>query len=107
MVVSTGGGTVCYYGNTKFMKAAGSRIYLKGEPKLLAMRIEQDAKDTSKPERPLTREKTGTALVGFLREKLGEREEFYEQADIIVEVTPEKTVDMVIEEIRGKLPCKR
>jgi shikimate kinase len=63
-----------------WMKKQGKTVYIKLAPKTLADRLEN-----GKEERPLLQDKHGEALVAFIEQKLGEREGFYAQAEIIAD----------------------
>ena len=92
-IISTGGGLPCYFDNMDWMKANGKSVYIKLSPKTLADRLE-----TGKEERPLLQDKHGDALVGFIEQKLNEREKFYSQANIIVDglsLTAEKLEQVI------------
>ena len=79
-IISTGGGLPCYFDNMDWMKANGKVVYLNLSPKTLADRLE-----AGKEERPLLQDKHGEALVAFIEQKLGEREKYYSQANIIAD----------------------
>jgi shikimate kinase len=79
-IISTGGGLPCFFDNMDWMKANGKVVYLNLSPKTLADRLE-----AGKEERPLLQDKHGEALVAFIEQKLGEREKFYSQANIIAD----------------------
>ncbi len=79
-IISTGGGLPCFFDNMDWMKANGKVVYLNLSPKTLADRLE-----AGKEERPLLQDKHGEALVVFIEQKLGEREKFYSQANIIAD----------------------
>ncbi|MCK9167157.1 MAG: AAA family ATPase [Bacteroidales bacterium] len=76
-IISTGGGTPCYYDNMEWMKAHGVTLYLKLPPKALAKRLQE-----SKIQRPLL-ENIGNKIA-YIEQHLSEREVFYNQAEIIV-----------------------
>jgi shikimate kinase len=80
VIISTGGGLPCYFDNMEWMKANGKVIYIKLSPKTLADRLE-----SGKEERPLLQDKHGDDLIAFIEQKLGEREGFYSQANIIAD----------------------
>ncbi|MEO6850861.1 MAG: shikimate kinase [Mucilaginibacter sp.] len=79
-IVSTGGGLPCYFDNMDWMNTHGKTIYIKLSPKTLADRLE-----SGKEDRPLLQEKHGDALIDFIEKKLSEREDFYAQANMIVD----------------------
>jgi shikimate kinase len=80
VIISTGGGLPCFFDNMDWMKANGKVVYLSLSPKTLADRLE-----AGKEDRPLLQDKHGEALVAFIEQKLGEREKFYSQANIIAD----------------------
>ncbi len=80
-IISTGGGLPAYPGNIALMQAAGKIIYLYSSVAQLAQRVSRD---------PGTRPLLATGNPGVLKEKLEnllqQRQFFYEQADIKIEV---------------------
>lgn len=93
-VISTGGGTPCYYDNMDWIKANGLSLYLYHSAKSLWSRLSQS--DPSK--RPLVQKLTGEELLQFITDKLEERRPYYEQADIIFEqinTTLVQIIDMI------------
>lgn len=80
LVVSTGGGTPCYYDNMDWMNSNGVTVYLKAVPKLLADRLKKE-----RDHRPLLKEKSDAEVIDFIQHKLLEREHFYTTAKVIVE----------------------
>ncbi|MDB5134148.1 MAG: shikimate kinase [Mucilaginibacter sp.] len=80
VIISTGGGLPCFFDNMDWMNAHGRTVYIKLAPKTLADRLE-----SGKEERPLLQEKHGDALIGFIEQKLAERESFYLQANVIAD----------------------
>ena len=81
-VIAAGGGTPCYFDNMEFMNKNGVTMYLKVWPEELASRL-----SSSKIVRPLIQGKKGDELVAYIREKLTEREPFYNKAQIIADGT--------------------
>lgn len=80
MVISTGGGSPCYLGNMDHMLRTGLTIYLKMNPLQLTSRLVH-----SKGERPLIKDLNRDELLYYIGKKLVEREEWYNQAEIITE----------------------
>jgi shikimate kinase len=80
VIISTGGGLPCFFDNMDWMNAHGRTVYIKLAPKTLADRLE-----SGKEERPLLQEKHGDALIGFIEQKLAERESFYSRASVIAD----------------------
>ncbi|MCF8372586.1 MAG: shikimate kinase [Bacteroidales bacterium] len=74
-VLSTGGGTPCFFDNLEQMNLAGTSFYLKMDAGMLAHRLFY-----SKTERPLLAGKSREELFDFIKQNLAEREVFYSQA---------------------------
>ncbi|OJU46497.1 MAG: shikimate kinase [Bacteroidales bacterium 45-6] len=79
-VVSTGGGTPCFYDNMDVMKQAGVTVYLKTDPEVLLKRL-----FAGKDKRPLIKDKSEDELLEFIIENVAKREPFYNQAQIVFE----------------------
>ncbi len=79
IVIATGGGAACFHQNMQWMNDNGITVYLKTPPELLAERLNSEA-----AHRPVLQGKSGTELLDFIKEKLNDREVFYNQAQIIV-----------------------
>jgi len=93
-VISTGGGTPCYYDNMQWMKENGLSLYLYHTPQSLWARL--SASDLKK--RPVLQGFSGDELLDFITTKLQERAPFYEQADIQFEQI-HTTLDDIIDRI--------
>lgn len=78
VLVSTGGGTPCFFDNMEFMNMAGTTIYLKVSVDELASRLE-----SCKQTRPVLQNRSGEELRSFIKENLEVRTAFYEKANII------------------------
>lgn len=78
VLVSTGGGTPCFFDNMEFMNMAGITIYLKVSVDELASRLE-----SCKQTRPVLQNRSGEELRSFIKENLEARTAFYEKAKII------------------------
>lgn len=94
-LISTGGGTPCFYDNMELMNLSGVTIYLD----LSAGRL-TDRLRNSKSKRPLISNLGGDLQV-FVHKKLMERADYYSQAKIILseERTGKKEVAELIQEI--------
>ena len=75
IVVATGGGTPCNDINIKHILANGESIYMQANAELLYSRLKNQ-----KENRPLIAEKSKGELLGFISQKLEEREPYYTQA---------------------------
>ena len=80
-IISTGGGTPCYFQNMEWLLEHGTVVYLKHSPKSLYSRLSKS--DIQK--RPALGGLQGEELLNFISQKLEEREPFYGQAPIIVD----------------------
>lgn len=80
-VISTGGGSPCYFDNLQWIKERGIVLYLYLTPGALFSRLQKS--DVKK--RPALKGLTGDQLRTFIEEKLAEREPFYNQAHIKID----------------------
>lgn len=80
IVVATGGGTPCFFENIQNILEKGKSVYLKVEAEELK-EILQDQQN----QRPLIRNKSNKELLSFISSTLLEREQYYNQADFIIE----------------------
>ena len=77
-VISTGGGTPCYFDNMDWINAHGVSLYLYHTPKSLWSRLSKS--DVNK--RPVLKGLTGEELLTFIETKLEERAPYYDRAAI-------------------------
>lgn len=80
-VIATGGGAPCFYDNIEYINQNGLSIYLKISVEELFRRLH--GKGAS--DRPLLAGKSEIELKQELKDKLEYREQFYNQASIVVE----------------------
>ncbi len=81
VVISTGGGTPCFFDNMELINAKGISIYIKLNAGILASRLEDD-----KEKRPLIKHcKNKIELELFIKDLLEKREKYYSQSKILVE----------------------
>ncbi len=78
VVVSTGGGTACFYDSIKVMNKNGFTVYLEMTQEALFDRLK-----SAKRKRPLVDNKSDTDLKNTIAKKMDERLPFYEQANLI------------------------
>jgi len=78
-VVSTGGGTPCFYNNMELINRNGTSVYLQMDPKSLHSRLM-----ASKKRRPLLENRPPEEVLRFIREELKRREEYYLQAHYVI-----------------------
>ncbi|PRD57339.1 shikimate kinase [Sphingobacterium gobiense] len=80
-VISTGGGSPCFFDNMQWILENGISIYLYLTPKALYSRLQQ----SNIASRPALHGLRDEALLQFIEEKLSERESFYKQAHIHID----------------------
>ncbi len=93
LILALGGGTPCFSNNIDHIKKSGSSVYLKVEPGILIGRLKQNI-----GKRPLLKDLSGEQLSEFVKKTLGEREDYYLQADHILEdnnPTPAKVIQQL------------
>ena len=86
VIISTGGGTPCFFDNMEYMKAHGTTVYLKVSVPELTNRLE-----LCKGTRPLLKDKNKEELMNYIRETLLKRKNNYEQADVVFEAEAMET----------------
>lgn len=89
VVVSTGGGTACFFDSMKLMNENGQTIYLEMTVDALVERLGK-----AKRKRPLVMNKKERELVEMVTKKLEERIPFYSQASLTY-----KALNIDIEEL--------
>jgi len=77
-VVATGGGLPCFFDNMEWMNANGKTVYLQMTPPQLVSRLHNREK------RPLLKGMDDEQLLAFVEMKLEERNQFYNQAQIVI-----------------------
>ncbi len=77
VLISTGGGTPCFYDNMDVMNQQGITVYIKATVEQLVSRLL-----ASKNIRPILQNKTPQELQSFVTAHLAEREEFYTKAKL-------------------------
>ena len=78
-VVSTGGGTPCYFDNLEWMKSKGKVVFLQVDEGVLFSRL----MNTDMEERPMLKNLDEVGLKDFIHDKLEERLPFYKQAHLV------------------------
>jgi shikimate kinase len=101
LLVSTGGGTPCYFDNTAWMKSRGIVVFLDVNEGVLYSRL----KNEQQHERPLLKELDEEGLKNFIHAKLQERMPFYGQAHIAFNPVDEKLETLIglIEQTKVRL----
>lgn len=80
-IIACGGGTASFQDNMQWMNENGTTIYLRAKPQYIYDRVLDDAE-----KRPLINKFSGAELLFFIEQKLKEREPFYNQAQVILQV---------------------
>ena len=75
VIISTGGGTPCFFDNIDFMNSMGLTVHLQVPLDRLHTRL-----SIARRQRPLIREKNDEELLEFITEQLAKREPFYSKA---------------------------
>jgi len=78
IVVSTGGGTPCFFDNMDYMNNKGFTVYLRSNPEALMKRL-----NNGKDKRPLLKDKNEAELLSFIEYNLELRDPVYSRAHII------------------------
>lgn len=87
VIISTGGGTACFFDNMEKMNEMGETVYLQATPQELF-----DYLKNARQNRPLLRDKTDDELLQFIEDALKQREPFYLKAKHIVGAADESDV---------------
>lgn len=77
VLISTGGGTPCFFDNMDLMNQHGVTVYIKASAKQLVLRLL-----ASKGVRPIIQGKSPEELKDFVTTHLAEREEYYSKAKL-------------------------
>ena len=94
LIISTGGGTPCYYNNHELLQAEGVvSVYLKASVAALTQRL-----DKEKSSRPLLAHLSTEELSEFIAKHLFDRNFYYNQATFKISVDA-KSVEEIVNEI--------
>ena len=99
-VVACGGGTPCSRANLSLMKSTGIVVYLRLPVEILVSRLSRHGND-----RPLLSNTGPDELVRRISTLLGERSQWYEQADLIIDAAltgEEEMTSQIAETVRSK-----
>lgn len=94
VVVSTGGGTACFFDNMDWMNQHGLTVFLRISPQAAVDRVIH-----SRHKRPLVEGKSEEELTEFVNQHYASRLPFYEQARIIVK-SEDLDLDTLIRKIQ-------
>ena len=79
VIISTGGGTPCFFNNIDFMKQQGTVVWLNTSVDILLERLLKQ-----KHSRPLIKNISDGELKSFIIKKLQDRKMYYEQAHVML-----------------------
>lgn len=97
IILSLGGGTPCYYNNMETIKSKSQSIYLRAKVSTLVERLVGE-----KSQRPLVARIGEEDLPNFIGQHLFERNQFYNQANIIIDVdnlSPDEVIEKILEKL--------
>ena len=95
LIISSGGGTPCFFDNMEYMNRQAMTVYLKATPETLFQHLKM-----GKTERPLLKGKTDEELMDFIRSSLATREPFYSRARYTLDVSPLDDYDKIKDTVR-------
>ena len=75
VIISTGGGTPCFFDNIEYMNSQGTTVYLDVPVERLFIRL-----SIARSKRPLIKDKNDEELVAFITEQLEKRTPHYSKA---------------------------
>ena len=78
VIISTGGGTPCFFDNIEYMNSQGTTVFLDVPVERLFIRL-----SIARSKRPLIKDKNDEEIKVFIEEQLARREQFYLKADHI------------------------
>ncbi len=96
-IISTGGGTPCFFDNMQLINKQGISVFLKLHPNSIFDRLIH-----SKKQRPLLKNLTHDELKLFIIKQLSVREQFYNLSKIIIKSENIKTNDL-LDELKNKI----
>jgi shikimate kinase len=97
IVISTGGGTPCFFDNMEFINERGLSIFLNVPVKTIAKRLKKGRNKN----RPMVAGKSDTELLHFLETKYTERHPFYSKAKHEI-ISESISHEQLMEELKGK-----
>ncbi len=92
-IMSTGGGTPCYFNNIEYMNRTGTSVWIDTPVETLAARLISE-----KNVRPLIRDLDDTQLRNFISKKFSDRKIYYQQAAVRIE-EEDQAIDQIMEKI--------
>lgn len=96
IIISTGGGTPCFFGNMDWMNENGKTTFLNPTVDILFQRLESEI-----TKRPILANQSDETLRLFISQKLENRLKYYEKAHLIINIATFE--QNIIQEIKDKL----
>ncbi|MBP3408894.1 MAG: shikimate kinase [Bacteroidaceae bacterium] len=101
VIISTGGGTPCFFDNVEYMNSQGTTVFLDVPVERLFIRL-----SIARHKRPLIKEKNDEELRTFIAEQLGKRLPHYSKATHTFradKLEDKRQIDMSVETFRRQL----
>ena len=95
VIISSGGGTPCFFDNIDYMNRQAQTVYLKASPEILFQHLK-----LGKVERPLLKDKTENEMKQFIQNTLAVREPFYSKARYVMDVNLLENYEKIKESVR-------
>ncbi len=95
VVISSGGGTPCFFDNMDYMNGQARTVYLKASTDVLFRHLKM-----GKTERPLLKNKTDEELKQYIQDSLAAREPFYSKAQYMLDVTLLENYEKIKDSVR-------
>ncbi len=95
VVISSGGGTPCFFDNMDYMNGQARTVYLKASTDVLFRHLKM-----GKTERPLLKNKTDEELKQYIQDSLAAREPFYRKAQYMLDVTLLENYEKIKDSVR-------
>ena len=95
VIISTGGGTPCFFDNVEYMNAQGTTVFLDVPVERLFIRL-----SIARSKRPLIKDKNDDELRSFIVEQLGKRLPHYSKAQFTFEadkLEDKRQIDLSVE----------
>lgn len=96
VIISTGGGTPCFFDNMEYMNARGQTVFLDVDVEILFRRLR-----IAKRQRPILQGKSDDELRAFIVEALEKRAPFYSQARYRFDGGRLESRSQIAESVRG------
>lgn len=94
-ILSTGGGSPCFFDNMQWMNENGITIYLQSDPQILKERLVKE-----KEHRPLIKKLADDEIITYIKDNISKRNKFYNQSGIILNTADitENTFTKILQE---------